>query len=69
MRDGHGFHGGTGDRGLAAGGAARGWASESGDGKLRAVELLIAVKPDPDSGLSRETVPDISARYGGSHTR
>ena len=36
---------------------------------MRAVELLIAVKPDPDSGTSRETVPDVGARCDGSSTR
>ncbi len=36
---------------------------------MRAVELLIAVKPDPDSGLSRETVPDIGACCDGSNAR
>jgi hypothetical protein len=36
---------------------------------MRAVQLLIAVKPDPDSGLSRETVPDVGARCDRSNTR
>jgi hypothetical protein len=36
---------------------------------MRAVELLTAVKPDPDSGLSPETVPDACARCDGSNAR
>ena len=36
---------------------------------MRAVELLIAVKPDPDSGLSLETVPDVGARRDGGNAR
>ncbi len=36
---------------------------------MRAVELLIAVKPDPDSGLSRETVRDVGACCDGSSAR
>jgi hypothetical protein len=36
---------------------------------MRAVELLIVVKPDPDSGLSREAVPDVGARCDGSNAR
>jgi hypothetical protein len=48
---------------------ASGDASCGGDGKIRAVELLIAVKPDPDSALSRETVPDVGARCDRSNAR
>ena len=40
-----------------------------GDGKMRAVKLLMAVKPDPGSGLPREAVPDVGVRCDGSHTR
>jgi hypothetical protein len=36
---------------------------------MRAVQLLIAVKPDPDSGLSGETVPDVGARCDRSNAR
>jgi hypothetical protein len=36
---------------------------------MRAVELLIAIKPDPDSALSGETVPDVGARCDGSNAR
>jgi hypothetical protein len=36
---------------------------------MRAVDLLIAVKPVPSSRLSRETVQDVGARCDGSHAR
>ena len=36
---------------------------------MRAVELLIAFMPDPDSGLSREIVPDVGARCDRSNAR
>jgi hypothetical protein len=36
---------------------------------MRTVELLIAVKPDSDSGLSLDTVPDVGACCDGSNAR
>jgi hypothetical protein len=36
---------------------------------MRAVELLLDVKADPYSRLSRETVPDVGARCDRSHAR
>jgi hypothetical protein len=36
---------------------------------MRAVELLLAVKPEPDSRLSREFLPDVGARRDMSRAR